>query len=122
MKISYSHIGLAKLCGWFGVTRQAYYQSNWNGIDTSIEEHLVLQEVINIRKSHKQMGARKLYTKMQSFLIEHQIKMGRDALFNLLSANKMLVRKRKRRIITTQSYHWLKKVSQFNKGICSNRP
>ena len=44
MKISYSHIGLAKLCGWFGVTRQAYYQSNWNGIDTSIEEHLVLQE------------------------------------------------------------------------------
>ena len=122
MKISYSHIGLAKLCGWFGVTRQAYYQSNWNGIDTSIEEHLVLQEVINIRKSHKQMGARKLYTKMQSFLIEHQIKMGRDALFNLLSANKMLVRKRKRRIITTQSYHWLRKYPNLIKEFVPTGP
>ena len=122
MKISYSHIGLAKLCGWFGVTRQAYYQSNWNGIDTSIEEHLVLQEVINIRKSHKQMGARKLYTKMQSFLTEHQIKMGRDALFNLLSANKMLVRKRKRRIITTQSYHWLRKFPNLIKEFVPTGP
>jgi transposase InsO family protein len=35
--------------------------------------------------------------------------MGRDALFNLLSANSMLVKKRKRRIKTTQSFHWLRK-------------
>ncbi len=25
MKTTFSHIGLAKLCGWFGITRQAYY-------------------------------------------------------------------------------------------------
>ena len=35
--------------------------------------------------------------------------MGRDALFYLLSANHLLVRKRKRRIQTTQSFHWLRK-------------
>jgi len=122
MKITYSHIGLAKLCGWFGITRQAYYQSNWNAIDTSIEEHLVLQEVNNIRKTHKQMGARKLYTKLQPFILEHQIKMGRDALFNLLSANKMLVRKRKRRIITTQSYHWLRKYPNLIKEFVPTEP
>lgn len=122
MKITYSHIGLAKLCGWFGITRQAYYKSNWNAIDTSIEEHLVLQEVNNIRKTHKQMGARKLYTKLQPFILEHQIKMGRDALFNLLSANKMLVRKRKRRIITTQSYHWLRKYPNLIKEFVPTEP
>jgi transposase InsO family protein len=35
--------------------------------------------------------------------------MGRDALFNLLSYHHLLVRKRKRRIQTTQSSHWLRK-------------
>ncbi len=42
-------------------------------------------------------------------MLEHQINIGRDALFNLLSANNLLLRKRKRRVRTTQSFHWLKK-------------
>lgn len=55
------------------------------------------------------MGARKLHEKLHPFMLEHQIKMGRDALFDLLSSNYLLVRKRKRRIQTTQSFHWLRK-------------
>ncbi|MCO5233726.1 MAG: hypothetical protein M9888_08335 [Chitinophagales bacterium] len=46
---------------------------------------------------------------LQPFLLEHQIKIGRDGLFNLLSSNHLLIRKRKRRIQTTNSYHWLRK-------------
>lgn len=42
-------------------------------------------------------------------MFEHQIKMGRDGLFNLLSINNLLVKKRKRRIHTTNSFHWLHK-------------
>lgn len=42
-------------------------------------------------------------------MIAHGIKMGRDALFDLLAANAKLVRKRKRRIQTTYSSHWLRK-------------
>ncbi len=55
------------------------------------------------------MGTRKLYDKLSVFKEEHSIKMGRDALFDLLSSNHMLVRKRKRKIQTTQSFHWLRK-------------
>lgn len=55
------------------------------------------------------MGTRKLYELLQPFILEHQIKIGRDALFNMLSANHLLIRKRKRRIQTTNSYHWLRK-------------
>jgi putative transposase len=109
MKNNFSHIGLAKLCGWFGITRQAYYQNGWNGIDVSIEEDFILKEVLSIRKHHQRMGTRKLYEKLQSFMLDHQIKMGRDALFDLLSSNHLLVKKRKRRICTTQSFHWLRK-------------
>ena len=109
MKINFSHIGLAKLCGWFGITRQAYYQNNWEGISTTLEEELVLQKVKSIRINHRRIGTRKLYEMMQPFLIEHSIKMGRDALFTVLSDNYLLIRKRKRRIKTTNSYHWLRK-------------
>ena len=46
---------------------------------------------------------------LDSFMAEHNIKMGRDALFTLLASNHLLVRKRKRRIVTTNSYHWLRR-------------
>jgi putative transposase len=122
MKNKFSHIGLARLCGWFGITRQAYYQNGWKGIDISIEEDLLLAEVSAIRESHKRMGTRKLYDKLQPFMIEHQIKMGRDALFDLLSSNYMLVRKRKRRIQTTQSQHWLRKYTNLMHGFTPTAP
>jgi transposase InsO family protein len=109
MKKNFSHIGLAKLCGWFGITRQAYYQNNWEGISSTLEEDLIIQRVNEIRLNHRRMGTRKLYELLQPFMLEHQIKQGRDALFNLLSANHLLVRKGKRRIQTTNSYHWLRK-------------
>lgn len=109
MKANFSRIGLAKLCGWFGVTRQAYYQNIWSGIETSIEEELIIKEVLEIRKFHYRMGTRKLYEKLQAFMFDHQIKMGRDALFDLLSSNHLLVKKRKRKVCTTQSFHWLRK-------------
>lgn len=55
------------------------------------------------------MGGRKLYQLLEPFMLEHQIKMGRDALFDLLAANSLLVRRRKRRMQTTNSHHWLRK-------------
>ncbi len=117
MKSNFPHIGLAKLCGWFGITRQAYYQNNWEGVSTTLEEELVIQQVRNIRKNHRRIGTRKLYEIMQPFMQEHSIKMGRDILFDVLAANHLLVRKRKRRIQTTNSYHWLRKypnlISEF---------
>lgn len=106
MKDSFRHIGLARLCGWFGVSRQAYYQNGWEGVSTTAEEELVLQKVLGIRKQHRRIGTGKLYGMMQPFMMEHSTKMGRDALFTLLSANGLLIRRRKRRIQTTNSQHW----------------
>jgi len=62
-----------------------------------------------IRKDHPRMGARKLFEILQSFMIEHGIKMGRDAMFDLLAANQLLVKRRKRKVQTTYSNHWLRK-------------
>ena len=116
MKNNFARIGLARLCGWFGITRQAYYQNNWEGVSTTLEEELMIQQVKKIRSNHKRMGTRKLYEILHPFMQEHAIKMGRDGLFNLLSANHLLVRKRKRRIKTTNSFHWLRKYPNLIRG------
>jgi putative transposase len=109
MKDMYTRISLVRLCRLLGITRQAYYQHFWQQEVAGIEETLVLQEVIGIRKDHRVMGGRKIYEKIYPFLLDHQIKMGRDALFDLLAANGLLVKKRYRRHVTTWSGH------RFNK-------
>src|SRR5688572_14855550 len=48
--------------------------------------------------------------------------MGRDAFFDLLQANYLLVRRKKRKIYTTQSFHWFKKYPNKIKGITPNGP
>lgn len=92
MKDAYARVGLVRLCRLLGMTRQAYYQHLWQLEASSIEAELVLKKVWEIRKNHRAMGGRKLYEKLHPFLLEHQIKMGRDTLFDLLSANQLLVK------------------------------
>src|SRR5688500_15433460 len=103
MKDTYPAVGLARLCRLLGITRQAYYQHFWDVSDASTADQLILGEVAKIRKVHPVIGGRKLFYLLRAFLLEHQIKIGRDALFELLSAHKLLVRKRRRRINTTFS-------------------
>jgi putative transposase len=109
MKDAYAMVSLVRLCRLLGATRQAYYQHFWKIEATGIEESLVLEKVRSIRKYHRAMGGRKLYEMLHPFLLEHQIKMGRDALFDLLSSNGLLVKRRRRAFITTFSSHWLRK-------------
>ncbi|MFN5985168.1 MAG: IS3 family transposase [Fluviicola sp.] len=122
MKKRQPKVGLSKLCWLFGVTRQAYYQSFYREEFVGIEQELVLKEVITIRKNHPRIGTRKLYVMLESFMLEHQIKMGRDALFDLLSLHHLLIRIRRRRITTTQSNHWLKKHPNLIKDFIPTAP
>ncbi len=70
---------------------------------------MVVGKVKEIRNNHPRIGIRKLFHMMQPFFIEHQIKMGRDALFYLLAKEKLLIRKRIRKVNTTFSGHWMRK-------------
>jgi len=122
MKDIYRTVSLARLCRLLGITRQAYYKHFWEVSDITVEQQLVLDQVYEVRQIHPAIGVRKLYHILQPFLLEHQVKMGRDALFDLLAVNKLLVRKRRRRISTTQSFHWLKKYPNLIKDWKPSRP
>ena len=68
------------------------------------------------------MGGRKLYELLEPFMLEHQIKMGRDALFDLLAANNLLIKRRKRKVHTTQSFHWLRKYPNLIRDMRPSQP
>jgi putative transposase len=117
MKDSFKVIGLANLCSWFGLTRQAYYQSKNRVEKDLIEQEILLDKIGDIRKDHKRLGGRKLFFKLETFMHEHNIKMGRDAFFDLLRDNKLLIKQRKRHHVTTNSNHWMKKYPNLIKDI-----
>jgi transposase InsO family protein len=105
----------------FGISRQAYYQHFWTQQAASIEEELVIKEVKRLRALHPVMGTRKLQVMLEPFLLEHQIKMGRDALFELLAAYKLLVKRHKSRAVTTWSSHWMHKYPNLIRGFMPTR-
>jgi len=120
IKDKYSWISLDRICRLLGISRQAYYQHNHYIEQRNIALGFVLQQVLAIRKKHRMIGGRKLYKMLQPYLAEHNIKMGRDALFTLLSANELLIKKRKRKVYTTNSFHWLRKYPNLIKNYQPN--
>jgi putative transposase len=69
------------------------------------------------------LGTRKLFEEMTEFLAEHQFKIGRDAMFDLLAEHGLLVTKRKRSgCITTISRHRFRKYPNKIKDFVPTAP
>ena len=117
MKDSYPEVSILRFCRLLGITRQALYQHEWHHKERYAKAELIVEKVLSIRKRHHRMGTRKLYVRLQPFLAKHRIKLGRDKLFDVLSTYKLLVRKRKRKMSTTQSYHRFHKYPNLIKGM-----
>lgn len=98
--------GLQLLCRLFGYSRQAFYKHQSQQLAKISNEQRIVQEVLRIRKHQPRCGGRKLLVMLQPFFQKQQITIGRDAFFELLAKNKLLVRKRKRSVFTTNSKHF----------------
>jgi hypothetical protein len=105
-----------------GFSRQGYYQYWRNSITNEERDQEVLKLVEQIRKEHRRLGGRKLYGLLKEEFYRRRIKMGRDAFFDLLAANNMLVKKRKRKIKTTFSKHRFLKYPNLIKDLIIDRP
>ncbi len=88
-----------------GYSPQAYHKKQKRDVVQMSNEHLILQQIDAIRKYQPRCGGRKLFIMLQSFFKEHSIVIGRDKFFELLAKNKLLVRKTKRSVHTTNSKH-----------------
>lgn len=122
MKDNHPRYSMLRLCRLFGLSRQANYQYFKKQIFVQNEHEFVIKQVHEIRKSHPRLGTRKLLHMLQSFFVDHDIKMGRDSLFNLLASTGMLIRRRQRKVNTTYSQHWLRKWPNLIRGYQLSSP
>jgi transposase InsO family protein len=88
-----------------GYSPQAYHKKQKRNAVQLSNEFLILQQIDGIRKQQPRCGGRKLFIMLQPFLKQYQIAMGRDNFFELLKRNKLLVRRTKRSVHTTNSKH-----------------
>ena len=93
------------ICSLFSVTRQAYYKARLDQDQAEIADMVMLTLVKEIREDIPGLGVRKLLHVITPEFDKHKIKMGRDHLFTLLRNHGLLIRRRKRMIKTTDSFH-----------------
>ena len=90
----------------FGISKQAYYKRIKAQHAKEMQHQVVLEKVKVIRQRMPHTGTYKLYEHLKPVLPKHNIKMGRDALYDLLRNKGLLIRKTKRFHITTDSKHF----------------
>lgn len=105
-----------------GYSRQALYKKVHQKEKKFIEAEVVLQQAHQIRSKHKRMGVKKLHIKLETFFKMHGIKLGRDALFDLMREFGMLVRPLKRSHHPTDSFHRFYKYPSLIKDLRSTAP
>lgn len=116
MKKNRPRASVKQMSGLFGKTRQAWYKATKRTEQQQMQALLVVQKVKQIRKELPHCGVRKLYYLLGDFLRRHQIKLGRDKLFALLSEHNLLIKRKKTRR-TTFSYHHFRKYPNIIKKL-----
>jgi len=85
------------------------------------EDEIVLEMVHQIRKDMPRIGGRKLMHLIGE-MTGDQMGIGRDGFYNLLRSNGLLVRKRRNRVVTTNSFHWLRKYPNLIRDLLATKP
>jgi putative transposase len=122
LKQDFPKISKEKLCALFGKTRHAFYDHQWRQQQELFCDDIILQQVHQLRSELPRLGTRKLHHKLTPLLEAHGLSVGRDYLFNLLSHHKLLIRQRKRKAVTTDSRHWMRKYANLVRSLSCNRP
>ncbi len=68
------------------------------------------------------IGTRKLHFMLKAYFQQEDIKVGRDKLFTLLGQENLLIVKRKKYTVTTNSRHWMHKYPNLIKELIVHRP
>ena len=92
-----------------GISKQAYYQRIKSDKIQQIKNDKVVELVMEIRKRMPGTGTRKLLDHLKEKFVQNNIKMGRDALFDLLRSRGLFIKRTKRFHITTDSKHYFYK-------------
>ena len=83
-----------------------------------LHEDILLDMVQNYRQQMPRIGG----TKLHYLINQSGYQIGRKSLYDLLRSHKLLVRKRKKRAVTTDSRHWMRKWQNLIRGFDFYQP
>jgi putative transposase len=97
-------VSLTSCCSYFGYSRSAYYDWSKRRVREDTQYGLVLELIGEHRMIHPRIGVRKLYKMIGPDLDRLGVKIGRDRLFDLLRSEGLLVKRKRKHVVTTQSF------------------
>ena len=96
---------MTNLCTYAGISRQGFYKFNRVRVKREINEQMIVKLVKKIRNKHPRMGSRKLLRKLKVIFFKSGIRIGRDRFIEILRRNKLLIKRPRKWIRTTNSRH-----------------
>lgn len=109
-------LNLGCLCELFGRSRQAFYQRERYNYKEQIKEELLLQMIHCERRLMPRLGGRKLLVRLKP-RVPTELMPGRDKFFDILRRNDLLAGKKRKRVRTTYSDHWMRKYPNLIIGL-----
>ena len=103
-------------------TRQSYYKRKRRDDKNAKEEARVLELTKTVRQEQYRVGTGKLYDDIKSFLVQENIKMGRDKVHNYLKKNNLIIKPKKNYKTTTHFKHMFRRYKNRIKDLDINRP
>ena len=115
-------MNVQQACGLLGYSKQAYYKGFQNKEEKAFNEYLILELIRQKRSLWKKGSGRGLLASLKDDFELHQVKIGRDAFFELLKKHGLLIKRKSRQAITTNSYHFFHRYPNKIKNLVPQRP
>lgn len=90
---------------YFDYGRSSYYKSLSAEVDSRLQEDIVCQLVNELRRYQPNIGGKKLYYLLKEDLATLSEGIGRDKFFDILRRHGLLVKRKKKYVYTTDSFH-----------------
>jgi len=110
-------VKVVELTELLGKSKQGYYKQINRTEQKEFQESLILEMVKEKRKLWKKGSGRNLHASLEEEFKQHGIKLGRDKFFDLLRRNGLLIKLRRRKTTTTNSYHQYHKYPNLIKDL-----
>jgi len=110
------------LCKIFKISRQGYYKHLSREEKKVLNEEMIKELVCFKRRKQPLIGARKLYHILKKDITASDIRIGRDKFFDILRNSGLLIKRRKHRVMTTNSNHRFKIYDNLIKEMQVTRP
>ncbi|WP_438820990.1 IS3 family transposase [Cupriavidus gilardii] len=98
-------LSVSKACRYFGISRQAYYKRRDSELRQAARDTAICALVKQVRLRQPRIGTRKLQQILRAPMEKADIQLGRDRLFEVLRAARLLVKPHRAYHKTTDSHH-----------------